>query len=95
MRVHLGNAELVQELILYFEDQPDCIVRRVGETEVEVSLLGSYGRDGHELALERRLSAFWAQANGSSFRLDPPASNGNGNGHRKGHGNGNGNGATH
>ena len=90
MRVHLGNAELVQELILYFEEQPDCVVRRIGETEVEVSLLGSYRRDWHEHALQRRLSAFWAQSNGSSHHPGPPPSNGNG---RHTNGNGNGNGA--
>ena len=89
MRVHLGNAELVQELIQYFEDQPDCVVHRIGETEVEVSLLGSYGRGPHDLAVEERVSAFWTHANGNGHRL-PPSGNGHGNGNR----NGNGNGAT-
>ena len=88
MRVHLGNAELVHELVHYFEGQPDCVVRRVGETEVEVSLLGSYGRNWHDVEVEQRLTAFLGEGNGSSYRLYRPRINGNG--HANGNGNGNG-----
>ena len=91
MRVHLGNAELVHELVRYFEGQPDCVVRRVGETEVEVSLLGSYRRAWHDVAVQQRLSAFLGEGNGNSHRVGPPRLNGNGNGN----GHANGNGAAH
>ena len=55
MRIHVGNAELVPELIGYFEQQSDCVVVQVGETEIEVSLLGSYRHDKHDAAVERLL----------------------------------------
>ena len=61
MRIHVGNAELVPELIRYFERQSDCVVLQVGETEIEVSLLGSYRSERHEQAIERLLADFWLQ----------------------------------
>jgi hypothetical protein len=80
VRVHLGNVELLEKLVRYFGEQPDCVVRRVGEREIEVSLLGSYGGASHEQAVERLLTAFWTQGNGGSHGPS------NGNGHRNGHG---------
>lgn len=64
MRIHVGNAELVPELIGYFEAQSDCVVLQVGEREIEVSLLGSYRGDRHDVAVERKLALFWARTNG-------------------------------
>jgi hypothetical protein len=68
----------VQELILYFEEQPDCVVRRIGETEVEVSLLGSYRLDRHDAEVERRLAAFRAESNGHLHPAGSLAGEGNG-----------------
>jgi hypothetical protein len=64
VRIHVGNAELVPELIGYFEQQADCVVLQVGETEIEVSLLGSYRHDKHEAAVERLLAKFWLSDSG-------------------------------
>jgi hypothetical protein len=73
VRIHVGNAELVPELIRYFERQSDCVVLQVGATEIEVSLLGSYRSDRHEQAIERLLAAFWLQGGGA---LEPYRTNG-------------------
>ena len=75
MRIHVGNADLVSDLIRYFEQQSDCVVIQVGETEIEISLLGSYRHDRHDLAVERLLAAFWLQSGG---RLEPRTANGHG-----------------
>ena len=75
MRVHVGNADLVQDLIRYFEQQPDCLVQQVGRTELEVSLLGSYRSDRHEAAVERLLADFWLRG---SDPLEPHTTNGHG-----------------
>ena len=58
MRVHVGKADLVPDLVRYFEQQSDCVVKQVGKTEIEVSLLGSYRNDRHEAAIERLLGDF-------------------------------------
>jgi hypothetical protein len=78
VRIHLGKAELVPELLRYFEEQADCIVLQVGETEVEVALLGSYREDRHDAAVDRMMAAFWAQSNGKQSRREPYSGNGNG-----------------
>jgi hypothetical protein len=88
MRIHVGRAALVPELLRYFEEQADCVVIQVGENEIEVSLLGSYRVDRHDLAVERLLARFWTGP--GKQRLEPPATNGNGNGHGNGNGNGKG-----
>jgi hypothetical protein len=59
MRIHVGNAELVPDLIRYFEAQADCVVLQVGDAEIEVSLLGSYRDERHNAAVERLLAGFW------------------------------------
>ena len=73
MRVHVGRADLVPELIRYFERQSDCVELQVGETEIEVSLLGSYRVDRHDRAVEKLLAAFWLQTGGP---LEPYGANG-------------------
>ena len=74
MRIHVGSADLVPDLIRYFENQSDCVVLQVGATEIEVSLLGSYRDDHHEEAVERLLAAYWLRNGGP---LVPRATNGN------------------
>jgi hypothetical protein len=77
VRIHLGKPELVPELVRYFDEQTDCIALQVGETEVEVSLLGSYREDRHDAAVDRLMAAFWEQSNGRQ-RREPYSANGNG-----------------
>jgi hypothetical protein len=68
----VGNADLVSDLIQYFEEQSDCVVLQVSETELEVSLLGSYRTDRHDAAVERLLADFWLRGG----YLEPHARNG-------------------
>jgi hypothetical protein len=75
VRVHVGKADLVPDLIRYFEQQSDCIVLQVGATELEVSLLGSYRYDRHDLAVERLLAEYWLQNGGP---LEPHFTKGHG-----------------
>jgi hypothetical protein len=58
LRVHVGDSELVLLLLDYFEEQADCIAVQVGETELEVSLLGSYRSEAHDAAVERLVAEF-------------------------------------
>ena len=75
MRIHVGNADLVPQLIAYFERQADCVVHRVGATKIEVALLGSYRHDQHDTAIERLLADFWLDG---SEPLRPHGVNGHG-----------------
>jgi hypothetical protein len=84
MRIHVGKPELVPELMRYFEEQADCVVLQVAESEIEVSLLGSYRHDRHEAAVERLLAGFWLEADDTPRPAEARASNGNGNGNGNG-----------
>jgi hypothetical protein len=78
LRVHVGDSELVLLLLEYFEEQADCIAVQVGETELEVSLLGSYGTEAHDAAVERLVSEFRLRGVTEQRRPGLPAANGNG-----------------
>ncbi len=58
MRVYVGDPELVAALLDYFERESDCVAIQVGETAVEVSLLGSYGSAAHNETVARLLTEF-------------------------------------
>jgi hypothetical protein len=58
VRIHVGDSELVRPLLEYFEEQADCIALQVGETEIEVSLLGSFRNEVHDATVERLVDAF-------------------------------------
>jgi hypothetical protein len=58
VRVHVGDAKLVPELLEYFDEQADCVAVQVGEAEIEVSLLGSYGPVAHDAAVNELVAEF-------------------------------------
>jgi hypothetical protein len=58
LRVHVGDSELVGVLLDYFEHESDCVAIQVSETEIEVSLLGSYGSIAHDETVDRLLAEF-------------------------------------
>jgi hypothetical protein len=78
LRVHVGDSELVQLLLDYFEEQADCIAMQVGETDIEVSLLGSYGAEAHDAAVEQLVSQF--RLRGVAERRRPGLRSANGDG---------------
>jgi hypothetical protein len=61
LRVHVGDSELVLPLLEYFEQQADCIAVQISETEIEVSLLGSFRTEAHDAAVEELVTAFRLQ----------------------------------
>jgi hypothetical protein len=69
LRVHVGDSELVGVLLDYFEHESDCVAIQVGETEIEVSLLGSYGSIAHNETVDRLVAEF-RRRNGGGGR--PP-----------------------
>jgi hypothetical protein len=77
LRVHVGDSELTLLLLEYFEEQADCIAVQVGETEIEVSLLGSYGSEAHDAAVEQLVTEFRLRGVAERRRPGVPASNGN------------------
>jgi hypothetical protein len=78
LRVHVGDSELVQLLLEYFDEQADCIAVQVGENEIEVSLLGSYGTEAHDAAVEELVSQFRLRGVAERRRPGLPSANGNG-----------------
>jgi hypothetical protein len=58
LRIHVGDAGLVTLLLDHFEAEADCIAIQVGETEIEVSLLGSYAAEMHDALVSRRVTEF-------------------------------------
>jgi len=58
MRVNVGDPELVRSLLDYFESAADCVAVQVGETEIEVALLGSYGVERHNDVVEDLVAEF-------------------------------------
>jgi hypothetical protein len=58
MRVRVSDPALVLEMIEFLESRADMVINRVGKNEVEVSLLGSFGREGHQMTLELLLRAW-------------------------------------
>ena len=58
MRVHVGDAELVKVLLEYFEQQADCIAIRIDDTEIEVSLIGSFRTEAHNAAVRDLVTGF-------------------------------------
>jgi hypothetical protein len=60
VRVNVGDPALVEELVEYFQSQADCVAVRVGDSEVEVALLGSYANDKHNDLVEDLVARFRA-----------------------------------
>jgi len=59
MRLHVTDPVLALELSEFLRSRADVVADRVGEDEIEVSLLGSYGREGQQVALSLLVRAWW------------------------------------
>ena len=69
MRLRLSNPTLLPELIGFLDSRADMVTRRVADNEIEVSLLGSYGRDGERMTLELLLRA-WEAAHNTDAQVE-------------------------
>jgi hypothetical protein len=58
LRVHVGDSELVKVLLEYFEQQADCIAIRINDSEIEVSLIGSFRTETHNAAVQDLVTGF-------------------------------------
>jgi hypothetical protein len=62
VRVKVSNPALVRRLELYLAFDPNVVVTRIGDDEVEVSFLGSYNTNAQQMQTELRLRA-WIVSN--------------------------------
>jgi len=58
LRVHVGDSELVKVLLEYFEQQADCVAIRISDSEIEVSLIGSFRTETHDAAVRDLVTGF-------------------------------------
>ena len=58
MRVHVGDSELIKVLLEYFEQQADCVAIRINDSEIEVSLIGSFRTETHNAAVQDLVTRF-------------------------------------
>jgi len=58
LRVHVGDSKLVKVLLEYFEQQADCIAIRINDSEIEVSLIGSFRTETHNAAVQDLVTGF-------------------------------------
>ena len=61
MRIQLSNPTLAPELLEYLLGHMDCVATRIGEGELEASLLGSRQLEASQVELDRRLRAWQAE----------------------------------
>ena len=73
VRIHVGDSDLVKPLLEYFEAQVDCIALQVAETEIEVSLLGSFREEVHDAAVRKLVEAFEVYRSAERRRLQARA----------------------
>jgi hypothetical protein len=69
MRISVTDPRQLDEVIEFLESEPAAIVERVSETELEVSLLGSYAADAMQMQLELRLRA-WEAGRAAGRRIE-------------------------
>ena len=60
LRIQLTDPALVPSLLEFLTGAVSCVVERVGERELEISLLGSYQPDTHDLAVDLLVRAWEA-----------------------------------
>ena len=60
MRIRLTDPAQAPSLIEFLRGTVNCVADRVGEREVEVSLLGSYDEETHDLAVALLIRAWEA-----------------------------------
>jgi hypothetical protein len=60
MRLRLSDPHLVPDLLQFLELRLEMVVERIGENEVELSLIGSYNREAERLTVDLLVRAWEA-----------------------------------
>jgi hypothetical protein len=63
MRLRLSDPHLVPELLQFLESRLDLVSEQVSEDEVELSVLGSYGREAERMTVDLLVRAWEAGRN--------------------------------
>jgi hypothetical protein len=63
MRLRLSDPHLVPELLQFLESRLDLVSEQVSEDEVELSVLGSYGRAAERMTVDLLVRAWEAGRN--------------------------------
>ena len=70
MRIRLSSADLLDDLLAFLRAEPGAVVEQLSETEVEVSLLGSYQEEALRMELYLRLRAWEAAHRARGARVE-------------------------
>lgn len=70
MRIVISSADLLDELLEFLRAEPSAVVEQVSESEVEVSLLGSYQEEALRMELYLRLRAWEVAHRASGVRVE-------------------------
>jgi hypothetical protein len=68
-RVRVSNPSLVEDLLDFLSDVPDCLVERVGEDEIEASIVSSLRVDRLRAQLDEYLRRWEADHPGATAEL--------------------------
>jgi hypothetical protein len=60
MRIRVSDPAFVPEFLEFLHSRVDAVAERVGENEIDLSLLGSYAEDAMRLELYLRVRAWEA-----------------------------------
>jgi hypothetical protein len=60
MRLRLSDPHLVPDLLQFLELRLEMVVERIGENEVELSLIGSYNREAERMTVDLLVRAWEA-----------------------------------
>jgi hypothetical protein len=60
MRLRLSDPHLVPDLLQFLESRLEVVVERIGENEVELSLLGSYNPEAERMTVDLLVRAWEA-----------------------------------
>jgi hypothetical protein len=70
MIIHVSDQSLVPDLLEYLTRNPDVIAARVGDAEIEVSLLGSRRQPWNKMELTLRVRAWQAARENVAVEID-------------------------
>jgi len=60
MRLRLSDPHLVPDLLQFLESRLEVVVERIGENEVELSLIGSYNPEAERMTVDLLVRAWEA-----------------------------------